>query len=174
VLRLDGDVELARYSRILQGFDAFLSQWEPRLAAALPQRLLPWFAGRSRAPLARKDLQALGAQRLDGTAAMPDLPDLAAALGSLYVIEGSALGGQVIARGLASRHAIGPETGGAYFWGWGAETGARWREFRALLESELADDAAAGARACDAAVQTFEALTATFRELLHEREPAAT
>ena len=54
-------------------------------------------------------------------------------LGCLYVIEGATLGGQVITRHLEKNLGITPESGGAFFAGYGAETGARWKEFCALL-----------------------------------------
>lgn len=155
-----------RYARVLQVFDAFLGPWEDAVLAALPARR-GWLRQRSRRAFLRQDLRFLRLPPLAGD--VPGLPlhAPAAAWGSLYVIEGSALGGQVIGRTLA-RGGLGPETGAAYFHGWGAATGRMWREFLALLEAELARPADVAA-ACAAACLTFDALSALLEAHLHER-----
>jgi heme oxygenase len=80
---------------------------------------------------------------------------LEAALGSLYVMEGSTLGGQVISRILdRSPDLIGRVR---YFDPYGPRTGAMWRAFRAGLRGRVA--AGADRRSIvAAAVQTFELL----------------
>lgn len=171
MLPLGPALSLASYVQVIQGFDAFLSAWEPRVAAALPERLRPWLARRSRWPMARRDLHRLGAaptapsnhhlRRLH-------LSGKAAAFGSLYVLEGSALGGQVIAPRLDRQLNLQPDTGAAYFAGWGPNTGAMWREFRHKLECEVGATDPACAEACGAALQTFDALAATFKEVLRD------
>jgi heme oxygenase (biliverdin-IX-beta and delta-forming) len=55
--------------------------------------------------------------------------------GMLYVIEGSTLGGVVLARGLAARAEMRPAL--RYLNGYGAATGERWRRFRAELERQV-------------------------------------
>src|SRR4051812_27463721 len=87
----------AHYVRVLQGFGAFLAAWEPCMARALPLRWKDWFAQTRRLPLVQRDLVALGASRVPATVVVPTLDSIPAALGSLYVLEGSALGGQFIA-----------------------------------------------------------------------------
>lgn len=61
--------------------------------------------------------------------------DSAALAGMLYVIEGSMLGGRVIARQLAKSLDIGRETGARFFSGWGDETGPRWEVFLRYAEA---------------------------------------
>jgi heme oxygenase len=121
---------------VLQSFDAFLAAWEPTVAAALPAPWHAWLAARSRRPFLRQDLAALGIAPADAPARVPALPDAAAAWGSVYVMEGSALGGQVVTRSLAEA-GLHPHRGAAYFHGWGGETPAMWRDFRATLERQL-------------------------------------
>lgn len=173
LLRLDQALDMDRYRRILAGFDLFHSCWEPRIAAALPARLQGWFIARSRAALVREDLARIGGHGAAPSMADPTagvrLGNTAAAFGSLYVVEGSALGGQVVAPMLADRLGLGPRNGAAYFAGFGAATGAMWREFRGLLEAEAGADDACVQAACEAARQTFDALIRTFREMLHEQ-----
>src|SRR6476660_6465319 len=94
----------AHYARVLQGFGAFLGAWEPRMAQVLPAQWQPWFAASTRLHLVQQDLAAMGL-------CLPTAVNLAtpvthdAALGSLYVMEGSALGGQFIAA--AARRQLG-------------------------------------------------------------------
>jgi heme oxygenase len=92
----------------------------------------------------------------------------------MYVLEGSALGGQVIARALRERWALGPHNGAAYFGGHGADTGACWADFRRRLAQEVdAHDAAACRSACAAAVATFTALQRSFEQVLSDEPRAA-
>jgi len=57
-----------------------------------------------------------------------------AAWGSLYVLEGSTLGGQVIEAALAAQ-AGSPASGLTYFNDRGRRTGALWRETKQVIES---------------------------------------
>jgi heme oxygenase len=161
----------AHYGQVLQGFAAFLQGWEASVARALPHELRRWAAGERSARVAG-DLDALGLDAPAPGAGAPALDGTAQALGSLYVLEGSALGGQLISRHLREHLGIEPATGGAYFHGEGVATGARWRDFRTVVEHEIGGDGPATAQAVDAAVRTFEALLATFQGHLHERAAA--
>lgn len=175
MLKLDAPLSLDRYAAVVHGFELFLAHWEPRLVATLPDRLHGWFRSRSRHELARRDARVLGQAATAGTdeaigAALHErlrLPTLAAAFGSMYVMEGSVLGGRVIAKRVAETLALGPDSGAAYFNGRGRNTAAQWREFRSLLEAEVGPDRACRQDACNAAQQTFDALISTFRTLQH-------
>ena len=173
VLRLVEPQPLARtrYLLALTGFDLFLTAWEPRLAAALPAALRDGFASRSRQPLLRRDLALLGGRRpcppgLDEACAAAargiGLGSVAAAFGSMYVLEGSALGGQVIAKVARDTLGFGPDNGAAYFNGSERDTAAHWKLFLALLELHVGAAHEARREACEAARQTFDALIDTF------------
>lgn len=173
LLGLGGPFGRSHYGIVLQGFGAFLDAWQPRVARAVPADLQQWCARGRRSALITRDLRHLGLQPLaPAVAACPRIDGIAQALGSLYVMEGAALGGQLIAAGLRRRLAIGADTGGAYFNGCGKDTAVRWREYRELAGSVLDGDRPAQALACAAAVATFEALIATFQDLLHVRAAA--
>src|SRR6185503_21311529 len=89
---------------------------------------------------------------------LPEIAATAELAGRLYVLEGAALGGQVLARTLARRWQLTPGTGAAFFFGDGpAATKRRW----ALVLDWLERGGRAGADA-DAAVA---AASATFRAL---------
>lgn len=170
-LQLGADLALDRYVRILQGFEGFLSAWEPAVAAALPPGERAWFAGRSRLAFVRQDLAALAPGGPPGPAPdLPALPNRSAAFGAMYVLEGSALGGQVIARRVAERFGFDGQRGAAYFLGFGDRTGALWREFRERLEAEV--DPAHRGDACAAAVGTFNALRQHFEAVLNDETVA--
>jgi heme oxygenase len=147
----DPDLNLARYRAVLARFFGFWAGWEPRVSAELSDEafLLP----RRRLHLLRDDLRALGIE--PGTLPICPAPALRGhgeAMGSLYVMEGSTLGGRVILQGLEG---IGlPAAGGrSYFAGYGEATGAMWRGFLERLEAE--PDAAGVLRGAKA---TFAAL----------------
>jgi heme oxygenase len=175
--RIDRLMDLRRmrdrrhYAELLRVLDAFLAAWEPAVAAALPASWHAWLQARSRRPFLRADLQVLGVSPVLREAAVPAFRGAAAAWGSLYVMEGSALGGQVITRSLAEA-GLRRDSGSAYFHGWGEATGGLWREFREVLETQLAAPAAV-AEACEAACLTFDILSNLLESSLHERTPAA-
>ena len=86
--------------------------------------------------------------------ALPPLHTRAQLLGAMYVLEGSTLGGQVIARQLAAAGIAGR----TFFTGRAERTGPLWKQFCQLLE------AAAGTEDPDAivasAILTFQTLAA--------------
>lgn len=154
--RLESRVDIARRVATLQDRRALLSGFW-RLHGEVEQAAAPWladlpeldFAGRRRSPLLRGDLADLGLSP-PPLAAGPVLASTAEALGLLYVVEGSSLGGQVIRRELA---AAGDDFRGLSFLDpYGAETGARWRSFMAVLAARTAG--AVDADACVAGART--------------------
>ena len=113
-------------------------------------------------PRLERDLIALGATA-DELAKNPrcrELPEMAAisqALGCLYVIEGATLGGRTITRRLQASLGLTPETGGAFFAGYGAETGPRWQAFGAML-SAVAERRSGEDQIVASANRTFETM----------------
>lgn len=162
----------AHYTRVLQGFAAFLSAWEPCMTRALPATWQSWFAPSLRLHLVQQDLAAMGASHVPCAAAVPGLETPAAALGSLYVLEGSALGGRSIAAAARRQLGVTRDHGAAYFHGCGCATAPRWRAFldRVAADLETPDDRL---QAVQGATATFDALADTFRGLLEDRELAA-
>ncbi|WP_367161563.1 biliverdin-producing heme oxygenase [Methylibium sp.] len=131
-------LQRGHYLRLLQRFHGFHALWEPSLTAWLA----PDFrAHRCKLPLLRQDLLALGMvdAAIDALPVCRNATALSstreAALGALYVIEGSTLGGKMI-----SSHLLGaawcPQAGLRYFNPYGNETGRRWSEtLRCLSEA---------------------------------------
>ena len=136
-----------RYQRLLERFFGFWVAWEPRAAAALDDGA--FFDPRRRTRLLRDDLLVLGCaephlEALPVCPAFPPLRSRAEALGSIYVLEGSTLGGQVIKRHLERTLALRDGRGYSYFAGHGRETAAMWQSFRQYVlrhSAPTADDA---------------------------------
>lgn len=150
---LDARLDAAGYIGLLLGYHALYGEWESRQAHWLSGDLLA--AGwryRSRLPAIESDLRALGGQPSAVTGADPatvfDGPSTPA-WGWLYVVEGSALGGQVIARRLAAGF-----PGHAHqFFNQGHGNGQpTWREFQIVMDGQLGSAGARRAIALEARV----------------------
>lgn len=150
---------LADYRDLLARYYGFHSVWEEKAEAALVDSA--FFQPRRKTGLLERDLAALGL-RADEIVKLPrchplmPLRDQAAALGSMYVIEGSTLGGAIIARGVERNLGLCPETGCAYFRSYGRDTAKMWKSFGAEILShsspEVDDNIIASAR------QTFDVM----------------
>ncbi len=124
------------YRSLLARLYGFHRSWEPAIGAALSDGA--FFDARRRVAALARDLAFLGLppERIDGlpTAPAPALPGPAAAMGALYVLEGSTLGGKVIGRHVAATHGF-AEDGLAYYTAHGPRTGAMWGAFRSRLDT---------------------------------------
>ena len=133
-----------------EGFAVEPRRWSPRL-----ERDLAWLEERG----------ALGPRSFDFVGMSPmtaPVPTLPSAIGILYVLEGAALGGQLIARRLGPRFGVTATAGACFFTGAGDATGRRWRTFGAMVDRWGAEhrrewrDVIASARA------TFDAIATPF------------
>jgi len=115
---------------------------------------------REKSALLAHDLHILG---MPAPATLPECADLpsvtsaAAAFGCLYVLEGATLGGRVISRHLERTLGLDAGCGAHFFNCYGAESGARWRSFRAALTAFSAS-APGENETVAAAIDTFRAL----------------
>ena len=160
---LDEQLDHHTYKRVLERFYGFWRGWEPQVAGLLQDG--PLLNPRRRMHLLQADLAVLGSSA-PCVAALPSCPlpllyDAAEALGSLYVMEGSTLGGRVIERHVERCLGFNGESGCSYFAGYGLNTGRMWRSFLARLDEAPAVDAE---RIAIGAVATFERLTSWLPE----------
>jgi heme oxygenase len=140
---------LARMYGFVQPYEAALRQ---HAAAFGPDWQLEQ---RYRAHFILEDLARLGyPAEPPRCPAMPPLETRAQLLGAMYVLEGSTLGGQVIARQLA---AAGVE-GRAFFASRAERTGPLWKQFGQRLEAAAASEDADAIVA--SAILTFQTLAA--------------
>ena len=147
-----------RYVAYLEALLGFYTPLEERLG-----RLSCWSAlgfdhgARRKLPLLTQDLAALGGRdEVTLCTTLPALETAAQALGCLYVIEGSTLGGRTLVRRV--RETLGSSTGTAFLDAYGDQTGPRWRAMKDTIVSFAAssgceDEVVASARS------TFAALT---------------
>lgn len=176
--RIERDLDLlsdrltvGRYGAVLAGFHTFLRAWEPCIAAALADDA--FFGPRRRLALVEADLAVLRlAKPAPQTVALRFIGDRASAMGSLYVLEGATLGGQLIARHARRTLGLG-DAGTAFFRSGGADVGRRWQEFRAAMErcsSPATDDAIVAS--ADATFRSLNAVLGRQRAVSVETEMA--
>ncbi|TDR89892.1 biliverdin-producing heme oxygenase [Enterovirga rhinocerotis] len=150
-----GLVSREAYGGLLRSLHSFHAGYETAAQPYLEGTPFGTFPGRS-LRLAR-DLAALGVEPGPEATSIV-LVDLADALGAAYVIEGSTLGGLVIAREVEKRLGLDAETGNAFFSGEGKDTMRRWRAFCAALDER--SDPAHDDRVIASADRTFAAMQA--------------
>lgn len=133
-----------QYVDVLRRFYRIVRAWDSWADANAPEDLRNLVAERRRASLLADDLKIMGeaAEPAEddvphGSMAASAVPGDARAvfLGRMYVMEGSTLGGQLLARHVEQQLGLEPGLGDSYFAGYGDHTGQRWREFKALLEA---------------------------------------
>ena len=157
---MQADFDREQYVSLLQKLYPVVRSWEQFAQENAPANLADTVQGRQRAGMIAEDLATLGAAVEDTTKIFPagNIPGLhateptyrASFLGAMYVMEGSTLGGQYIARHLEERLGLTQGEGDAYFRGYGDRTGEMWRAFKAVLSEvpeEQADDVIAAAKA---------------------------
>jgi len=137
---LDPNMSLATYCELLKRFWGYYAPLEDLLRMEIDiywpdQEYL--CSERAKVPLLEKDLRAFGqsVELLERCTNLPELKTPAQVLGCLYVIEGATLGGQIISKHLLANLGLGPETGAAFFNGYGADSGQQWQSFRLFLTS---------------------------------------
>ena len=142
---------------MLSRFRSFYAAWEPA-ADDTGDSLAPGLrTGRQKLPLIDDDVCYLGLQTVErlpvydayGLAKWPVM------LGSMYVVEGSTLGGQFIARELEQRLGLTGGFGYSYFLGYREATGSRWKEFGKQAEV-LAESVPDQSEIVEGAIKTFE------------------
>jgi heme oxygenase len=161
---------LTRLHGFWRAAEAGLDAWaavEPADAGAVG------WARRRRSALFAADLEGLGADPAGSP--VPGLPALDGtdeALGRLYVLEGSTLGGTFIDRHLAGLASLGPGVRVRAFSPYGRETGAMWHSYRRVTRDRVAAGGDAG-RLVAAARATFTALAAWCDPVARDRQVPA-
>ncbi|AWH86021.1 heme oxygenase [Flavobacterium album] len=84
------------------------------------------------------------------------------ALGIMYVVEGSSLGGRVILKNISAALGYDAENGASYFAGYGGQTGSYWKNFLSALSQYEAENQCAS-EIIEGANFTFDAINAHFR-----------
>lgn len=138
------DFSQAQYNQLLQRFLSFLQPLNSSVFERDEWLKLPgdWAARRhfNRIAALEDDLRYLKATNKPSISCpsrdfLLEVSEFPQAIGCAYVLEGSSLGGQVIARHLQHKFGLSAGKGASYFSGYGEATGARWKEFCAALEA---------------------------------------
>jgi heme oxygenase len=127
------DVAWVDYESYLRSFLGFLEPLEQRLQQVPGLKAaLPDLEQRFKTPLLQADLEGIPVTRC---ARLPKLDSLASAMGVLYVLEGSTLGGQVLLRHLTEQFGAGfPH---AFLASYGSNTGAMWKAFGGYVRAAV-------------------------------------
>jgi heme oxygenase len=162
----DDTMNVSSYVQLLRGYVDLYASWESRHAHWLRELASAGWIYESRLPALEYDLDSL--EGVSETPVHQHAPeDAKPAWGALYVIEGSLLGGQVIARQLAKRL---PAHQHRFFNLGSHRPSHAWKDFQSLLDAALAEPeqlraALLQARETFALFQVmFEALPATERD----------
>ena len=121
------------YSLLLQSFYGYIYPVQEKINTYIDATIVPDINQRRNAALISNDLAGLGTGFTQTKS--PELPAIdnhAAAMGALYVLEGSTLGGKMISKMITDK--LGSDTSVAFFSGYGAETGPMWKKFIGYLE----------------------------------------
>lgn len=149
------------YTSTLIRMEAFYRGAEPAIFQAcadfVPERFLE-----SRLARLHADLKAIAPSWLASAAVSfpKEIARWPEALGALYVMEGAALGGQIIARHVSAVLGFTPEYGASFFASEGVAVGPRWKAFRDLLDA-YPDEYEAILAGAQATFEAFRAAVAT-------------
>lgn len=139
------------YGQLLRHYHCLHQQLDAAIAQAMIDHGLDWPIA-PKAPWLAQDLHALQLSPLPAAAPLPalSLPQL---LGTVYVVEGSMLGGQWICKRLQASLGIDANSGARFFSGYGNDSAQHWAGVGALCQAHYQP---AMQQACiDAALQVF-------------------
>jgi len=145
----DGTITFPDYLALLTCLYGFYRPFEPAVGVE-----------RIRSQWLERDLASLGVEaatfpRIPLCAEIPQYDGLERRLGALYVVEGSALGGRQLCRGLDRLLGASAIEGRRFFAGHGAGTGDAWRDFLDRLAA-IGPEPRGRAALVGAALETFE------------------
>ena len=149
---------LATYGHLLQKFLGLYATLETRIVTTPTlAHWLPDLGQRIRAPLLVADLSALGMSHNQFEVCHQFMPvsTPAEAFGCLYVLEGSTLGGQFIARQVEASLGLTSQHGCMFFSGNGRDTGKMWKSFGESLNAFAAENPGSTQTVVASAIATF-------------------
>jgi heme oxygenase (biliverdin-IX-beta and delta-forming) len=159
VQRLKSIRSNADYAALLKYFYAYFSHVERAIAPFITETLLPDYKDRRNSSYIKNDILALGSPVDDLPATtVPVIDNHVKALGALYVMEGSIMGGSIIVKMLEKG---GITEGVSFFSGYGEGTGPMWGKFVGVMNREAVSEAQQ-ADMIQAANETFEHFSKVF------------
>ena len=125
------------YTRLLQLFYGYFGGLEKKIDTAINKTALPDYDERRKTVSIANDLKKLGAG-VPLTAANGQLPEIKShlqAMGAMYVIEGSTLGGKIISKMIGQKLAVGEDVL-SFFNGYDDNTDHMWTSFKQALNRQ--------------------------------------
>jgi heme oxygenase len=165
VLRLKNIRSNAGYAALLKFFYAYFNSLEQQIRPYITPDILPDYGARRNAAFLKNDIEALGSDTTglpSGTT--PEIKNHLQALGALYVMEGSIMGGGIIVKMLEK---AGVTQGVSFFSGYGGNTPQMWSAFTAALNAQ-----ANGAGEKETVIRTANQTFSHFRRMF-ELHPEA-
>lgn len=132
---MDAGLTQTHYVAYLRRFYGIIKAWEDYAAAHAPAEMQAAVAERSRAQALAEDLAVFHEPLPPERASIAGFESLPEFVGAMYVIEGSTLGGQYIARHVEQVLHLNPQAGNRYFLGYGDRTGSMWQQFRQIISA---------------------------------------
>lgn len=144
-----------RYADLLKCFYGYFSRVEEQLSIFLNNDNIPAYDERRKAHVIVQELESWGETIPSETADAPRIDTKAKAMGAMYVLEGSTLGGKIIAKIIGGNLDIDPAQL-QFFNYYGDNTEAMWKEFSDTL-NKYADSIGLSARneMVQASIDTF-------------------
>jgi heme oxygenase len=144
------------YAAFLKKFYTYFSQVEKAIAPHISEQLLPDLKERRNSSFLKNDIEVLGSDVASvKEVEVPVISNEVSALGALYVMEGSIMGGRIIIQMLEK---LGVTTGISFFSGYGQETGQKWGVFTKVMN----ETATSEEDAVNTANETFELFEKVF------------
>ncbi len=128
---INRELSLDSYKKILTKFYGFFQPLENSINrfSDIPN-YLPDLETRRKSLAIKEDLHRLGYKNeIDICTDLPEITTLSQALGCLYVMEGSTLGGRMISKIIKESLLLDKDSGVSFFSGYGEETGKKWKLF---------------------------------------------
>ncbi|MBT2560156.1 biliverdin-producing heme oxygenase [Pedobacter sp. ISL-68] len=151
----------ADYADVLKYFYAYFSSLEKAIAPYITKDVLPDYPSRRNSSYLKRDIEELGSAITDlPPVTVPAITNTVEALGALYVMEGSIMGGPYIVQMLNKG---GIKKGVSFFSGYGEATGQMWGTFVEVLNNSASNEKEA--LAIKAAGDTFSNFSEVFGDL---------
>ncbi|MCE7066255.1 biliverdin-producing heme oxygenase [Dyadobacter sp. CY326] len=167
---LEANVTLADYQTYLSALYGVTLGCE-KCVFPLIQNVIPDLNQRFRSQLIANDLRATGFPQTQ-IDALPvytfTLPNVAEAMGAMYVLEGSTLGGRMLFKHINKTLGLTENNGASYFWGYGEQTGPMWKLFVTAF-TQFALETEQSAAIIDSAIHTFTIIDKWLDEAENEK-----
>jgi len=160
---LKKDVSLAEYGTYLSHMHNVIAFCEEQVFPVIAN-IFPDIEQRRKLPLIAQDIEVL--QQLttipqaDIYGASIDPANIPFAVGYMYVIEGSTLGGRILLNHIKTALGLDEKNGASFFAGYNADTGRLWKAFldifsRYSAEDDHAEEVIAGARYAFSSIENY-------------------